>query len=114
MGDGQVTLIPCKGDRFRAIEPVEVWIWVQWFDAPASDGNDAVLPVGEEVLVDEDPNGPEGCWVVPVRFRELEPVLVAERIRLDPDYPATRVGRDKPWYGVAVSYADLARRFVRA
>src|SRR4051812_14162713 len=95
-----------KGSRFRALRPVRVFVLVHLWDVPGSDGCDAVLPGGEEVLLDYDPNPARttGCWVVPVRARELEPILVEERIRKSNLYPGI--------YGVGVDYEQLWRDFV--
>lgn len=75
-----------KGERYRALSPLEVVAMTSWA-APFTGGGDAILPAGEEFVIASDP--PASATAVycnPVRYDELHAHFVAENEREDSKY----------------------------
>ena len=75
-----------KGDRFQALQDVDVLVMTQWH-APYTGGDDGVVPKGEvlEVISDALPEA-AGVGLKPVRYQELHATLVDEADRLAEGY----------------------------
>lgn len=95
--------LPRKGNRFRAIRDIEVHVGI-WFHAPYSSSCRGVIPKGEILRLDYDPDPSEttGCTLAPERYDDLEEQLVDSAARSDGPYSG---------YTLSVSYVELDRDF---
>jgi hypothetical protein len=95
--------LPSKGGRFQAVRDLDVRVRTA-FMAPRSSGCRGVLPAGEVLALDYDPDptSTTGVWLRPERYRALESVLVEKALRDEPSYDG---------YSISMSYEQLDKDF---
>jgi hypothetical protein len=96
-----VTASVHAGQRYRALEELEVFAMTHW-RAPFTGGHEATLPSGEIFTVRYDP--PEGATAAvcdPERYDELHALLIPEE-----DRDAQKYGG----YSLSISLADIREK----
>lgn len=101
--------LPHKNDTFVALRPVEAEVGI-YFKVPSIEFALPIhvvnwrIPPGETLCLDYEPDHSESthCSLKPMRYHELEAILVGADCRMNESYSH---------YSVSVSYEDLASEF---